>query len=276
MLEQEASKTALGVALMRAAHQFLDTPPLLFDDPLALPLLGPDAEKMIRAHIDRYQTLYGRGLRSHVCLRSRFTEDRLRQAGADRYVLVGAGLDTFALRQPEWAKGIRILEIDHPATQAKKREAIAKAGWKEPGNLTFAAADFTRESLADVLGRQQIAPHEKVFFSWLGVTMYLTEAEIDASLDAMAQVSDHASVSLTFKQPDRGQGDKAMREFVAALGEAFVSVFTPDEMAAKLAAHGFVNQEFLTPERATTAYFTPPRGDLSAPRRSGIVYAATA
>lgn len=276
MLEQEASKTALGVALIRAAHQFLDTPPLLFEDKLALPLFGPDAETMIRAHIDRHQSAYGRGLRSHVCLRSRFTEDRLRQAGADRYVLVGAGLDTFALRQPDWAKGLRILEIDHPATQANKRKAIAKAGWKEPENLTFAAVDFTRESLADALGRQQIARHEKVFFSWLGVTMYLTEAEIDASLAAMAHASDHPSVSLTFKQPDRSQGDRAMREFVASLGEAYVSDFTPEAMAAKLTQHGFVNQEFLTPERATAEYFTPTRSDLSAPRRSGIVYAAKA
>jgi O-methyltransferase involved in polyketide biosynthesis len=90
----------------------------------------------------------------------------------------------------------------------------------------------------------------------------------------MAQVSDHASVSLTFKQPDQGEGDKAMRELVASLGEAFVSAFTPEEMAAKLTQHGFAAHEFLTPERAKAEYFTPPRSDLAVPRRSGIVYAA--
>ena len=81
MLEDQASKTALGVAYMRAAHQLLDPAPLLFEDPVALPLLGPDAEAAIRGVIDYHQSPYGRGLRSHVCLRSRFAEDRL-QAGA--------------------------------------------------------------------------------------------------------------------------------------------------------------------------------------------------
>lgn len=274
MQEQEASKTALGVAYMRAAHQILDTPPLLFEDPLALALLGPGAEALIRAHIDRHQGPYGRGLRSHVCLRARFTEDRLTREKPNLYVLVGAGFDSFAWRQPDWAKGMRILEIDHPATQAKKREMLAAAGLAMPDNLSFVAADFTRETLADILGRQAIGASERVFFSWLGVTMYLNEADIDASLDAMAKVSDHASVSLTFKQPDQGQGDKAMRELVAALGEAFVSVFTPEEMAEKLTAHGFARQDFLTPEQAAAEYFTPPIS-LPAPRRGGVVYAAT-
>lgn len=275
MLEDQASKTALGVAYIRAAHQVLDTAPLLFEDLVALPLLGRSAQANVRATLERHQSPYGRGLRSHVCLRSRFAEDRLRAAGADRYVLVGAGFDTFALRQPDWARGLRILEVDHPATQSAKREMIAAAGFTLPENLAFAAADFSRESLADILGRQGIRAEETVFFSWLGVTMYLAEAAIDASLAAMAAVSDHAGVALTFKQPDDGPGDKAMADFVAALGEAFVSFFTPDEMAAKLSAHGFLQQEFLTPERARADYFTPPRGDLPAPRRSGIVYATT-
>lgn len=275
MLEQEASKTALGVAYIRAAHQILDTPPLLFEDPVALKLLGPGAEATIRAAAARYQSPYGRGLRSHVCLRSRFTEDRLKATGANRYVVVGAGFDTFALRQPEWAKGLRILEVDHPATQAAKQEMMARAGFERPENLALAPCDFTRETLADILGREKIAADEKVFFSWLGVTMYLTEAAIDASLQAMAAVAAVAAVSLTFKQRDAHPGDQALSDIVTGLGEAFVSFFTPDEMAAKLTAHGFTQQDFLTPARATAEYFTPPRPGLPAPRRSGIVSAAT-
>lgn len=274
MREQEPSQTALGVAYMRAAHQLLDTPPLLFEDPLALTILGPKAEETIHAHIARHQTGFGRALRSHVCLRARFTEDMLAREKADRYVLVGAGLDTFALRQPAWAKTMRILEIDHPATQTLKRQKIAEAGLAEPENLSFVAADFTRETLGDILGRQQIDAGEKVFFAWLGVTMYLTQEEIDTSLSAMAKACDHPALCLTFKQPDKGQSDKAMRELVASLGEHFVSAFTPGEMAEKLAAHGFTRQEFLSPERAVADYFTPPRQDLAPVHRSGIVYAA--
>jgi methyltransferase (TIGR00027 family) len=277
MLEQQASKTALGVAYIRAAHQILDTAPLLFEDPVALPLLGPNAPEAIRTTIERYQSPYGRGLRSHVCLRSRFAEDMLRQSGANRYVLVGAGFDTFALRQPDWAKGLRILEVDHPATQAAKCEMMARNGFTEPENVSFAATDFTRETLADVLGREDIGSSETVYFSWLGVTMYLTEAAIDASLAAMARVAAKAAVCLTFKQPDDGvvAGERAMADFVAALGEAFVSFFTPDQMADKLRQHGFGRQEFLTPERARADYFTPPRGGLPAPRKTGIVFATT-
>ena len=77
----------------------------------------------------------------------------LRRSKADRYVLVGAGFDTFSLRQPEWAKGLRLLEVDHPATQAAKREMMARGGFAEPENLRFAATDFSRETLGDVLGR---------------------------------------------------------------------------------------------------------------------------
>jgi len=277
MLEQQASKTALGVAYIRAAHQILDTAPLLFEDPVALPLLGPNALEAIRATRERHQSPYGRGLRSHVCLRSRFTEDMLQRSGANRYVLVGAGFDTFALRQPDGAKGLRILEVDHPATQAAKRERIAAAGFALPEKVRFAATDFARENLADILGREKIAAEETVFFSWLGVTMYLSDAAIDTSLAAMARAAEHTAVCLTFKQPDDGlvAGDKAMADSVAALGEAFVSFFTPDQMAAKLQQHGFTHPEFLTPERALAEYYTPPRGGLPPPRKTGIVYAAT-
>lgn len=277
MREQEASRTALAVAFVRAAHQILDTPPLLFEDPAALPLLGPGAKTLINDHRDKHQSPYGRGLRSHVCLRSRFTEDRLAASGASRYVLVGAGFDTFALRQPDWAKAMTILEIDHPATQAAKRKAIARAGWSLPGNLRFAATDFTHQTLADVLEQEAIGSHRPVFFSWLGVTMYLPEAAIDAALAAMAAVSSKVHLCLTFKQPDDGRqgGEKAMADIVAAMGEAFVSLFTPKQMAAKLAAHGFAEQDFLDPERALAEYFTPPRPGLPPPRLTGIVHAQT-
>ena len=274
MQDQEASKTALGVAYLRAAHQLIDPAPRLFEDPVALPLLGPGAEARIRESLPRYQQPYGRGLRSHVCLRARFAEDQLARENADLYVLVGAGFDTFAWRQPEWARSLRILEIDHPATQAKKRDMIAAAGLITPDNLSFAAVDFTRESLSDVLGRHAIAAGARVYFSWLGVTMYLSEEAIAASLSAMAACGGHASVTLTFKVPEQSPGDDALSALVAAAGEAFVSTFTPDAMAETLAAHGFARREFLDPDQARALYYTPP-GSLPPPRRSGIVYAAT-
>jgi methyltransferase (TIGR00027 family) len=275
MQDQDASVTALGVAYIRAAHQLIDPRPLLFEDPIALPLLGPEAEARIRDSRPRYDHPVGRGLRSHVCLRSRFAEDRLAQAQADTYILVGAGFDTFAWRQPDWAKSLRILEIDHPATQAKKRAMLAAAGLAIPANLTLLAADFTRETLGDVLARQTIPAGARVYFSWLGVTMYLDEAAIDTSLAAMAQCGAYAALTLTFKVPEQSPADAQISAMVAAVGEAFVSTFSPAEIDAKLAAHGFGHRELLTPEAARQTYFTPP-GSLPPPRRPAIVYAATA
>lgn len=276
MQDNAASRTALATAYMRAAHQILDGEPLLFPDPVALPLLGPDAESRILSAPERFQSPYGRGLRSHVCLRARFAEDVLAQTLPRWYVLVGAGFDTFALRQPEWAKDLRIVEVDHPATQAAKHKMTADAGFTAPHNLTFAATDFTRETLGDVLGRLAIAPDDSVYFSWLGVSMYLSEAAVDATLAAMAKVSEHVRLTMTFKQPLREEiaGDVKMMKLVASIGEPFTYLLAPDEMAAKLSQHGFVQQEFLTGEIARARYFTPPRRGIPAPHHTTIVTAS--
>ena len=148
MQDQTASKTALATAYMRAAHQLLDDKPLLLSDPVALPLLGAHAAETIRGALARHQSPGGKALRAHVVLRARFTEDRLEEAaakGVTRYILIGAGFDSFALRQPSWAGALKIVEVDHPATQSAKRERIARAGLSEPENLIFAPADFERE-----------------------------------------------------------------------------------------------------------------------------------
>lgn len=281
MQDRQASRTALGVAYVRAAHQLLDPHPLLFPDPIALKLLGPDAPDAIHGMIERHQNPYSRGLRSHVCLRSRHAEDRLRdevRAGARCYVLVGAGFDTFAYRQPSWAKGLRIVEIDHPATQQAKHQMLAAAELTLPENLSYAGVDFTTEALGDVLGRLAIPKDDGVVFSWLGVTMYLSEEAITTSLKAMAALSARAAITLTFRQPPDPAmpSDVFLDNMVAAMGEPFVSCFTEDAMAAKLRECGFSSADFLIPEQATARYYTPPREGLPPPRRTTIVHAATA
>lgn len=278
MQDHQASKTALGVAYIRAAHQLLDRHPLLFPDPIALKLLGPDADDAIHGMSQRHQNPYGKGLRSHVCLRSRFAEDMLAKEVADGarwYILVGAGFDTFAFRQPVWARALRIVEIDHPATQAAKRQMLEAAGIALPENLTFAAADFTRETLADVLAKLAIPASDRVCFSWLGVTMYLPEDAIGQSLDAMAAVGAHSSVTLTFRQPPSpdSTSDKVIGDFVAGMGEPFISAFTPDAIAVKLTERGFDELDFLTPEKANERYYGHCGEGLPLPRHSTIVHA---
>ena len=270
MQDQTASKTALATAYIRAAHQLLDDKPLLLSDPVALPLLGAHAAETIRGALARHQSPGGKALRAHVVLRSRFTEDRLEEAaakGVTRYILIGAGFDSFALRQPSWARALKIVEVDHPATQSAKRERIARAGLPEPENLIFAPADFEREELGEVLARCGIGPGEPAFFSWLGVTMYLEEAAIDATLRAIAAFAPGSEVTLTFRQP-LDAASSMLAAITSGLGEPFVSFFTPEEIEAKLRHTGFSGVDFLTPQKAEALYFTPSRNDLPVPEQN--------
>jgi methyltransferase (TIGR00027 family) len=278
MRDATLSKTALGTAYMRAAHQLFDRAPRLFDDPAAVPILGKNAAAVIRGHAEQHRHPVWKTLRYHVCLRARVAEDGLAEAvarGIRRYVLVGAGFDTFALRQPEWASALAVVEIDHPATQAAKRDMMAAAGFAPPDNLTLAPVDFSRKTLGEALDELGIGREESVYFSWLGVSMYLTEDAVDATLQAMASFAPGSGVTLTFKQRPAPEDRRhaALADYAAGLGEAFVSYFTPEAMADKLTGSGFSSFDFLTPEKAAARYFAPPRRDLPLPAQTNIVRA---
>jgi methyltransferase (TIGR00027 family) len=140
MLDDKVSCTAIGTAYLRAAHQVFEARPRIFDDPVALSMLGPTALKRIKDRAAHYQTPEMRALRARVVLRSRFAEDRLAAAvlrGVTQYVILGAGCDTFALRQPPWARPLRIFEVDHPRTQEGKRSRLSAAGLTIPENVAL-------------------------------------------------------------------------------------------------------------------------------------------
>jgi methyltransferase (TIGR00027 family) len=280
--ERQPSQTALGTAYMRAVHQLLDAQPRVLDDPAVLPLLGPDAEREIQEQSTRYQQPAWKGLRSHVVLRSRFAEDQLAAAvdrGITQYVILGAGLDTFALRQPQWARALRIFEVDHERTQSFKRSRIAAATLVVPANVQFVTVDFERESLRDGLLRNGVSLQEPTFFSWLGVTMYLQEAATDAVLQAVASFPSGSEIVLTFTQhPERGNdpGNLATEMFAARaanLGEPFVSFYSPEAMVTKLSGAGFSRIELLTPAESAARYFNDRPQDLPVPKRTAIVSA---
>jgi methyltransferase (TIGR00027 family) len=151
---------------MRAVHQMLDGEPKVLDDPVAVRLLGPDAQVRIQANADAYRRPMAEALRAHVVLRSRFTEDRLVEAvqrGVTQYILLGAGLDTFAFRQPQWAQSVRILEVDHPQTQLFKRQLMNAADLQPAPNVSYLSVDFERESLQEGLLRQGVATSRRSF-----------------------------------------------------------------------------------------------------------------
>lgn len=270
------SKTAEGVAWLRAAHQVFDQPPLILADPVVVPLLGPDTEQRLRADPTRVQSAGARVLRSHVVLRSRFTEDRLEQAikrGVTQYVILGAGYDTFIARQPAWARALRVMEVDVETTQAEKRARLKAAEIPLPANVVFVAFDFRQETLIDALRRQGVVTEVPTFFSWLGVTMYLPETAIDATLSAVAQFSTGSEIVFTFAPPEPPGSPGILATLAAAAGEPWLSYFEPAALEQKLIALGLNQVEFLTPEEASRLYYQTRTDGLPPPRRSLIVSA---
>jgi methyltransferase (TIGR00027 family) len=282
MSERNASGTAFGTLYMRVVHQLLDAQPLILLDPPAMTLLGEDKVKEIKKNHKHHRTLEARALRTHVVLRSRFAEDRLAEAverGVTQYVILGAGFDTFAFRQPEWARNLKIFEIDQPASQAQKHSRLADAGMAIPSNLHFVEIDFERESLHDGLSRHEVSMTEPTFFSWLGVTMYLQEEATDAVLKTIAQFPSKSEVVFTFTQPpDSLSGVESkfhsmLSKVVNNSGEPFVSFFTPDAIENKLREIGFKNIAVLSNEEAGKRYFSKRSQDLYIPKRSAIACA---
>src|SRR6202020_2795196 len=169
------SRTALRVALRRAAHQLYDAKPLLLDDPIAVPILGDTYAEELRRTPTWPDRPFSVSLRAFLVARSRYAEDTLARAvaqGVTQYVLLGAGLDTFAHRNPHLH--LRVFEVDHPATQQWKRELLEISALPTPKNLTYAPVDFERQSLPDQLHSAGFNPAIPTFFAWLGVVPYLT------------------------------------------------------------------------------------------------------
>jgi methyltransferase (TIGR00027 family) len=275
---QAASQTALGTAYLRAAHQMLDGEPKLLDDPVAVTLLGPDARARIQANAEDYRRPMAEVLRAHVVLRSRFTEDRLADAvsrGTTQYILLGAGLDTFGFRQPQWAQSLRILEVDHAQTQLLKRQLMDAADLPPPANVSYVSVDFERESLQEGLLRHGVEQDETTFFSWLGVTMYLREPAIDAVLRFVAGFPSGSEIVLTFAQPPDDKTDSTawVAARTAAMNEPMISFFTPAAMEIKLRRAGFSGIDFLSPKESEIRYFSQRPLDLPVPKRTAIVAA---
>ncbi len=275
------SRTALGVAWMRAVHQLLDPEPRILVDPPIVELLGrPQLDPASEMHA-RMQTPGARLLRSHVVLRSRFAEDRLEESrgrGVTQYVILGAGYDTFFARQPAWARSMRVFEIDQPATQQDKLAKISAARLAVPANVAFGSVNFEAESLASGLQRHGVSFDQRTFFSWLGVTMYLTEPAIDATLATVRTFPRGSEIVLTFaSRPTAAEletmGASAARlaQIAAAVGEPWISYFEPAEISGKLRHAGFSEVSLLTPELASGRYFV--RQELPLPMKTSIVSA---
>jgi methyltransferase (TIGR00027 family) len=265
-----ASATADGAALLRAAHQLLDEPRIL-DDPVALPLLGPDAAAVVRAGREALETPARRRLRAAIVLRSRYAEDCLREAvahGVRQYVILGAGLDTFAYRNPYPADALHVWEVDHPDTQAHKRERLLWAGIALPPTLTFVPVDLEHEPLALALARAGFDSARPTFVSWLGATVYLTREAVRATLAWAAGLAPGSEVVFSYVVAPAGLGAAeraalgALARRTAEAGEPWRTFFEPAALARALARLGFSNIEDIGPAQGFARYFRGRRDGL--------------
>ncbi len=169
------SRTALGVAIRRASHQLYDSPPLVLDDPIAVPILGERYRPALEEAAASIHETFSVSMRAWVVVRNRLAEDNLAQAvhqGVRQYVLLGAGLDTFAHRNSH--PGLQVFEVDHPATQQWKRELALSNGLPDPSCLHYVPVDFERQDLGQQLAISGLDLAAPTVFAWLGVVPYLT------------------------------------------------------------------------------------------------------
>ena len=250
--------------MRRAAHQLLDDP-RVYADPLALAILGDAQAAAMRAEPRRFeQGVVAPILRAFLAVRSRLAEDALAQAvaaGVRQYVVLGAGLDTFAYRNPYPA--LRVFEVDHPATQAWKRQRLAEARIAVPDGVTFAAVDFTTESLENALRTAGVHRDEPSFFSWLGVTPYLEPANVLDTLAAIAPLAANSggvvfdyNVPPTSLAPLPRKAFEALAARVAAAGEPFRGFFEPVRLVAALRTMGFSEVCDMGPDELNAKFFS--------------------
>ena len=266
----EPSRSALSVASLRAVHQLLDEP-LVLSDPIALPLLGASTEAALREDPFALNDPMARGLRGALVVRSRFVEDELSRcvaAGVRQYVVLGAGLDTFAYRNPYRDEGLRVFEVDHPGTQRWKQQLLTEASIGVPPSLTFVPADFERDDLGGALRQAGFRADRAACVSWMGVTMYLTTEAAVATLSTVAGFAVGTCLCFDYRVPATMLNpverviNEVIEQRIAALGEPWLSTFEPMQLQRQLLELGFSSAESATPDDLNGRYFARRKDGL--------------
>ena len=276
MEEGRPSSTALGAAMLRAAHLLLDDEPKILKDDFASVFSGVENEAALRAALERMQTNFARRtspalaqalvrhLRASVTMRSRYTEDELSNAlarGIRQYVILGAGLDSFAYRRRDVADVLRVFEVDHPATQQWKRGRLQELGIELPPNLTFIPINFEQQTVTAALQAGGYRLEEPAFFSWLGVIGYLTEEATFKTLREVVAAAPGSEIVFGYGVQEAllDEESRQMRALVkagvAAQGEPILTLFEPTSLAARVKELGFAQVWDFGPEEANARYF---------------------
>ncbi|HVN29996.1 MAG TPA: SAM-dependent methyltransferase [Candidatus Binataceae bacterium] len=276
MEEGKPSATAIFCAMVRAAHLLWDQPPRIFEDTLALQLSGCASEAALKAQMDQFDAEFGRItspdfgrtarrlMTTAIITRGRYLEDEVDRAvrrGVSQYVILGAGLDSFAYRRTELAKVLHIFEVDHPATQAWKRTRLHAAGLEMPANLSLVPVDFEKESLIGKLRMSGYRTDASALFSWLGVTMYLSTDAIFGTLRTVAELARGTEIIFEYNAPKDSVDEETQRILAAAMtaaqarGEPQGTSFEPAKLAEEVRKIGFAEVTDFGPDESAARYF---------------------
>ena len=261
-------RTAMGAALQRVAHLLFDGEPKIFVDSLAQRLLGVSDDEVarVKAQFPVSPSLW--------VLRSRYTEDRLAEAtarGVTQYVILGAGLDTFAYRASGAVGAVRVYEVDTPESQSWKRDRLNAANIPVPPTCVFVPCHFEAQSLAEAFAASPFERGQATFVSWLGVTQYLNRQAIVDALRWMAGLGPRTELVLTYCVPEARLSPGV--QYAERRGARFVSLFSPDEMERLLHDAGFAEARPLTLDAAHAAYFEGRGDGLEVERSERLIWA---
>ena len=289
-MNDKTSITAMMSSFGRAFHTENEVHPV-FVDPLAKELMTAEEYDAVQGYIltgarffepdhdtsgltdkEIVRLLVNKHIAPSPLCRAAYTESLLKkiaQTGISQYVILGAGMDTFAFREKEFVSGHRVYEVDHPLTQKDKQARIARAGWHIPGNLTFVPVDFAKDRLSERLIANGFDKRKETLFSWLGVTYYLSAEAIDKTLGEIADLSAEGS-ALVFDCPDEGffsAPEKRVQNTIMmakAGGEPMQSAFSYAELEKLLGRHGFRIYDWLTPCNIQTRIIESAGANLKA------------
>ncbi len=262
MRKDRRSRTAESAAAARAGH-YLRSEGALFSDPYAIHLTSPGLRRVVRNPflswlLERVLGEMGRMSARQILARARWSEDCLESAyreGTEQYVMVGAGLDSFALRRNDLMKSLTVFELDHPATQRVKRERLAQLGVELPKALEFVPIDFECESLEEALARSSFSPERRSFHSWMGTVPYLTDEAIFGTLGSIARASAAGSeLVLSFDcriadlSPEHRPAVEKLLRYTARRGEPLIGFYEPADFVSRVTQLGFELVELVPPE----------------------------
>ena len=258
------SRTAVLTATLRAAHYLFDGAPKILTDPFARDFAGFASDEEVRKALDALALRDLSRLRTAFAVRSRYAEDELSvaiQRGISQYIILGAGLDSFAYRRQDLMRAIHVYEVDHPATQSWKRARLRELGIKSPPTLRHVPLDFEQATLISGLAAGGVNRNAKAFFSWLGVTQYLprdvvlnTLREIVSATAPGTELVVQFIVPAATLSPEEGNLVTAAAAAVASMGEPWLSFFNPEDLETNMTEIGFEQIVHFGSEEATERY----------------------